>query len=67
MDLDQVNVFRITNGLQMELEKRGAAPESQVVRQDGIADDLHKGAADDQVLFHLIVLGPGGRPSSIRK
>jgi len=44
----------------MEFEKGRAATEGKVFRQIGMAEDLHQGAADDQVLFHLIILGPGG-------
>lgn len=46
----------------MEFEKRRASPEGQVVCKIGMAEDLHKGAADDQVLFHLIIMGPGDSP-----
>lgn len=62
MDLNQVNIFGITNRRQMEFEKRCASPEGQVFRKIGMAEDLHKGATDDQVLLHLIIMGPGDSP-----
>src|SRR4030065_2352959 len=43
----------------MQLEQGRAAPEGDVVREKGMCVNFHQRPANDQVLFHLIVPGPG--------